>query len=117
MLLAKRLPDVEILTAGGPGVPALAACYARSRGLSLVAIPIEHIQHHGNTIEQRDARLIELADAAVLVGDASEVRELLARVAAKGLRMVAVGVGARGEPRNQVYDANGLADELTGKKK
>ncbi|MCE9566538.1 MAG: DUF2493 domain-containing protein [Planctomycetes bacterium] len=45
MLLANRLPDVEILTAGGPGVPALAACYARSRSLPFVAIPIDHEQH------------------------------------------------------------------------
>ncbi|MCE9560481.1 MAG: SLOG family protein [Planctomycetes bacterium] len=88
-LLAKRLPDVEILTAGGPSVPALAACYASSRGLSLVAIPIDHIEHPGNTIEQRDARLVELADAAV--GDPTEVRELLARAAVKGVRVVAVG--------------------------
>ena len=28
VLLVNRLPDVEIITAGGPGVPALAACYA-----------------------------------------------------------------------------------------
>jgi len=46
------------------GVPALAACYARSRGLPCVAIPIDHQQHPGNTIEQRDARLVEQADAA-----------------------------------------------------
>ncbi|MCE9564431.1 MAG: DUF2493 domain-containing protein [Planctomycetes bacterium] len=39
-LLAKRLPDVEILTAGGPGVPALAACYARSRGLPPSPFPL-----------------------------------------------------------------------------
>src|SRR5262245_8559224 len=36
--LSKRLPDVAILTAGGPGVPALAASYARSCGLELVAL-------------------------------------------------------------------------------
>jgi len=59
--------------------------------LPCVAIPIDHEKHHGNTIEQRDARLVELADAAVLLGDATEMREFLARAAAKGLRVVAVG--------------------------
>ena len=42
-LLVNRLPDVEILTAGGPGVPALAACYAGERGLPLVAMPIPSV--------------------------------------------------------------------------
>jgi len=98
-LLANRLPDVEILTAGGPGVPALAACYARSRGLPVFALPIDHIKHPGSTIEQRDARLVELADAAVLVGDASELRGLLTRAQARGLRVVAVGmVPKKSEP-------------------
>ena len=37
-LLAKRLPDVELLTVGGPGVPMLAASYAAERGLSVVVL-------------------------------------------------------------------------------
>jgi hypothetical protein len=37
-LLANRLPEVQILTSGGPGVPALAAGYARSRGLEVVVV-------------------------------------------------------------------------------
>jgi len=90
-LLVNRLPNVEILTAGGPGVPALAACYATARRLPLLAIPLDYSRHRGNTIEQRDARLVELADAAVLVGDATEVRDLLARASAKGIRLVAIG--------------------------
>ncbi len=32
--LVNRLPHVEIITPGGPGVPALAASYARSHGLN-----------------------------------------------------------------------------------
>ena len=32
--LARRLPDVELVTAGGAGVPALVASYARTRGLT-----------------------------------------------------------------------------------
>ena len=34
--LANRFPDVQLVTIGGPGVPALVASYARSRGLPLV---------------------------------------------------------------------------------
>jgi hypothetical protein len=40
LALANRLPDVQLITGGGPGVPALAASYARSRGLMLnVVLP------------------------------------------------------------------------------
>jgi hypothetical protein len=45
-LLAKRLPDVELLTAGGPGVPMLAASYAAARGLSVVAVELTHQRFH-----------------------------------------------------------------------
>src|SRR5438067_13430683 len=37
-LLANRLPDVELLTTGGPGVPMLAASYATERGLAVAAL-------------------------------------------------------------------------------
>ena len=37
-LLANRLPDVELLTTGGRGVPMLVASYATLRGLALTAI-------------------------------------------------------------------------------
>jgi len=46
-ILVNRLPDVAILTAGGPGAPALAACYARSRGLELVALVPDHERYPG----------------------------------------------------------------------
>jgi hypothetical protein len=36
--LANRLPDVELLTTGGPGVPMLAASYATERGLVVTAL-------------------------------------------------------------------------------
>lgn len=116
-LLANRLPDVEILTTGGPGVPALAACYAQSRGVPLFTLPVNHVRHPGNTIEQRDAQLVELADAAVLVGEPTGVRELLARVKAKGLRVVVVGVMPTrrettepGEPDDGMGMVRGLPD-------
>jgi hypothetical protein len=32
VLLVNRLPDVELLTVGGPGVPILAASYAAAHG-------------------------------------------------------------------------------------
>lgn len=48
-----------------------------------MTISVDYGTCSGNTIEQRDARLVELADAAVLVGDAAEVRGLLARATVK----------------------------------
>ncbi|MCE9560873.1 MAG: DUF2493 domain-containing protein [Planctomycetes bacterium] len=98
VLLANRLSDVEILTAGGAGVPALAACYAASRKLTLTAIPVDHIKHPGNTEERRDEQLVELAHAVVLVGVPSwEVRGLLDRAIAKRLRVVVITSGERRE--------------------
>ena len=37
-LLANRLPDMEVLTPGGRGVPMLAASYAAERGLTATAL-------------------------------------------------------------------------------
>jgi hypothetical protein len=99
VLLVNRLPDVELLTAGGPGVPALAACYAKERELVVTSIPLDFAQHRGDAVEWRDARLVEMADAAVLVGDPTPVQELLDRAAAKGIRTVAMGSGQRDMPR------------------
>lgn len=86
-LLAHRLPEVEILTAGGPGVPALAACYARRRGLTLTVAPLDWARHRGNAEEARAAHLAALADAAVLVGDSTWCHRLLDAVAARKLRV------------------------------
>jgi len=96
--LANRLPDVEILTAGGPGVPALAACYASLRKLTLTDIPADHDKHPGNTVEQRDERLVEFAHAAVLVGSPHEVRGLLDRMLAKLLRLEVMATAERRTP-------------------
>jgi hypothetical protein len=91
-LLAKRLPDVELVTAGGPGVPALAASYATLRGLRLVPVPLDYARHRGDAEERRDRRLVELADAMVVVWEGVEpVREMVARLRAKGMPVVVIG--------------------------
>lgn len=89
-LLANRLPNVELLTVGGPGVAILAASYATERGLSITA----HLPEFGRfperaAIERRDTEVVALADAAVIV--LAEKRDpailrLLERVNAKGFR-------------------------------
>jgi YspA, cpYpsA-related SLOG family len=90
--LIRRLPDVEILTAGGRGIPALAASYATARGLPLVAMVPDFIQHPGDAIQRRDELLVSLADAVVVVPDAENaIWELLRRVRARRLRIVTVG--------------------------
>jgi hypothetical protein len=91
--LVNRLPDVEIVTTGGPGLPALAASYARSRGLELVPVVPDCQRFPGCAQEKRDQRLVELAEAIVLVGDAPDepTRQLLARLRARGLPVLVVG--------------------------
>ncbi len=79
----------------GPGVPALAACYAASRALKLTTIPVNHAEHPGSTEERRDERLVGLAHAAVLVGGLNEVRGLVGRVLAKRMRMEVIANGDR----------------------
>src|SRR5262245_13313099 len=37
--LVNRMPDVELVTAGGPGLPALVASYAHARGLACAPFP------------------------------------------------------------------------------
>jgi hypothetical protein len=89
-LLAKRLPDVELLTCGGPGVAQLAASYA-----SVMVIPITAlVPDFGGriperaAIERRDAELVALADAAVVVLTGKrepDVLRLLELIKAKGI--------------------------------
>lgn len=84
------------------------ASYAASRGLAVVAVPLDCVRHRGNAIDNRDERLVELAHAAVVVGEESELLELVARVKARGLRMVFVRPesGSRGVTRGVTETAN-----------
>jgi hypothetical protein len=52
-LLANRLPDVELLTTGGPGVPMLAASYATERGLEMVALVADFHRFPVDAVERR----------------------------------------------------------------
>jgi hypothetical protein len=91
--LVNRLPDVVIVTSGGPGLPALAASYARSRGLELLPVIPDRVRYPGCAEEKRDERLVELADAIVVVGEVPDepTRQLLARLRAKGLPVLVAG--------------------------
>jgi hypothetical protein len=93
LALVNRLPDVEILTMGGPGVPALAASYARSRGVSCVVMLPDYVTHPGNAIEQRNALLIAEADALIVAGNeiSLPLHEWIQRAKRKGIRVLAVG--------------------------
>jgi hypothetical protein len=50
--LANRLPEVEILSVGGPGVPPLAASYARSCLLQFRAMLPDYEKHPGCAVEK-----------------------------------------------------------------
>src|SRR5262245_60963452 len=96
--LVNRLPDVELLTAGGPGVAALAASYARTRGLTLTVLTTDYIRYPGDAREHRDGQLVALADAAVVVWEDGhgDVWELLGGARAKRIPLVILGAPARG---------------------
>jgi hypothetical protein len=83
-LLTNRMPEVQILTAGGPGVPALAASYACSRGLEVVDTPA-HQKHQADAVERCNAELLAaMADAVVIVGELGwELRQLRAQAKSK----------------------------------
>jgi hypothetical protein len=101
VLLANRLPDVEILTAGGPGVPALAESYARARNLDVVAVPPDHVCHRAAALEKQAEALVVLADAVVVVWDAASGQnyELMNAATAKGIPAQVLGVvERRGKP-------------------
>jgi hypothetical protein len=83
-LLANRLPDVEVLTTGGRGVPMLAANYAAERGLTVTALVPDFTRFPVDAVERRDAFLVADADAVVVVWDGRDasvrgVRELAER--------------------------------------
>jgi len=96
-LLANRLPDVERLTAGGRGVPMLAASYATERNLKLTALVPDYRRFPANAPERRNAFLVEQADAAVVVWDERDpaVRRVLARVERKGIPVYVISAPAK----------------------
>jgi hypothetical protein len=69
--LANRLPEVVLLTAGGRGVPMLAASYAAANGLEVVVRVADFGRFSTDADERRDAFLVSEADAAVVVRDGS----------------------------------------------
>jgi hypothetical protein len=106
-LLVNRLPDVELLTAGGRGVPMLAASYASARGLTVAARIADFARFPVGAAERRDAFLVSEADAAVVVWadrdpDVNRVLELVRR---RGVPVHVLGgpvrkpkVGRKSEP-------------------
>ncbi|WP_439625895.1 SLOG family protein [Gemmata sp.] len=92
-LPANRLPDLVILTTGGPGVPALASCYAAERGLALTTVPIDSTRRSDTEAEEfRATKLAGMADAAVLVGEPADCRRLLDAAEVRNLRVVRVEI-------------------------
>jgi hypothetical protein len=83
--LSKRLPDVVLVTTGGPGLSALVASYARSRNLAVEVTPIE--RYPLDMRASPKSRLVGKVDAAVIVWPEiePETKELLALIEAKGL--------------------------------
>ena len=92
-LLVNRLPDVELLTCGGRGVPMLAASYASERGLAATARVADSVRFPVDAVERRDAFLVNEADAAVIVwADRDpDVRRVLALVERKGMPVHVLG--------------------------
>jgi hypothetical protein len=96
----------EVVTAGGPGLPALAASYARCRGLELVPVPPDRVRSPGCAEEKRDERLVEPADAVVVAGELPDepTRLLLARLWANGVRVSAVRPARREPAESAAHD-------------
>ena len=96
-LLTNRLPDVQFLTGGGPGVPMLAASYATANGLTVHALPPDFTRFPVDAVERRDAFLVAEADAVVVVWDGCDpaVARVLKLAERKGAPVHVIG----GPPR------------------
>lgn len=93
-LLANRLPDVEVLTPGGPGVSMLAASYAAERGLSVAALVPDFGRYPAvAAVDRRDAELVAIAEAALIVWDERDsiVRRTRSLVEVKGIPVHVIG--------------------------
>ncbi len=109
-LFAHRLPDVELLTTSGRGVPMLAASYATARGLKLSTFAPDFRRFPGDAEERRDAYLADEANTALVVWDGRDpgVKQLLELVERLGVPIRVIG-----QPR-QVGRRLGADPERTG---
>ena len=110
-LLANRLPDVELLTTGGPGAPMLAASYATERGLVVSALVPDFNRFPVDAPERRDSFLVSSSNAAVVVWDgrAPTVRRILVLVEQKGLPVHVIGGPVRKPKARRVRDPDSPA--------
>ena len=114
-LLANRLPDVELLTAGGRGVPMLAASYAAERGLVVTALVPDYGRFPTEAAEERrDVGLVGQADAAVIVWDGRNlaVCRLLELVQRKGIPVHVLGAPPKKAKARRVRDPEAPAPRV-----
>jgi hypothetical protein len=65
VVLANRVPDVELLTLGGSGLPSLVASYARMRKLEFRFVPLEQQPYPVEQLLPNNLELVLSADATV----------------------------------------------------
>src|SRR5579883_3019819 len=106
VLLANRLPNVELLTTGGPGVAMLAASYASERGLVVSALVPDFRRFPVDAVERRDAFLVSEADAAVVVWDGRDptVRRLSELIERRGMHVHVLGATPKNRTPGRVRD-------------
>jgi hypothetical protein len=77
-LLAQRMPDVEVITTGGKGIPSLVASYARMRKLEFRPVLLDCERYPLDPFTARNLELVNHADAAVvfLLEPCHEVHEI-----------------------------------------
>jgi hypothetical protein len=125
--LSQRLPDVEALTAGGAGVPMLAASYATEKRLTCTALVPEWGRFpDAQAVARRDAELVAMADAAVFVLTDRDphARRLLEMLRAKGVAVPIIGEGtpakvkrvSRMEAREAVRGRSRLLDQKSDRR-
>ena len=78
-------------------VPALAANYARSRNLELLAVPPDHAAHRGAAFEKQAESLVSPADAVVVVWSGTCEFDRILGQAAKGIPVRPLGAEPRGK--------------------
>ena len=90
-MLAHRLPDVVLVTAGGRGDEHRVARSA-ANGREVVVRVADFARFPTDAVERRDAFLVNEADAAVVVWDRDpNVRRVLALVERKGIPVHVLG--------------------------